>query len=689
MKKGFKKLILFTALLFAFILKVNAAGSVTVTLSGSNTATINAEYTINVNVSNVVTDIGDKKTYAVSGFIQFDPEYFQFVSLTGANIGDGSFTPSINKQNYKMALIDMNMDTGAASGTIGTIKLKAIKTGSTSVTITSPSSTDYNNNNLQVTVVPKSVTIETAKSTNNKLASLEVVGYTYTPEFNANTKGYNVTVPEDTTSVQIRATAADTKATVTLPGTNGLVTLTGASTTATVKVTSESGTPNNYTVTIKKQTTEPVVVEKSSDATLKALDVSGFSLTPAFSPTSTSYSMRVNNNITALNVKATPNDSKATVKVTGNSGWVVGNNVITIKVTAEDGVATMTYYVNVTRAAANVKSSDTNIDLRILSTHTMEPVFNNSINEYAVTVPYDVTKLDMTITPYDKKTTTKVSGNADFEIGDKNVVKILVTAEDGSTKTVTLNVTRSEDTASADILDLRVVGHTLNPEFKPSTTEYKVNVGNKEKELNLIVKVAEDSTYEVSGNKDFKVGKNVVLIKVTDRNGYIKYYQIEVNKSAKKALTFFGFPLIPFIIFLLLLLLLLFLLLLLLRRRKEEPEEEPVETKHETPVNIEFKPEFNFGSKNGTDDDVFYSSGGPINNGTGNSASEPKQIETVKEAEYDIYDDVVTKDELIDAINESMETNNTDKLQMLLEQERLNRRKEELKQQEQANRDKE
>ena len=49
---------------------------------------------------------------------------------------------------------------------------------------------------------------------------------------------------------------------------------------------------------------------------------------------------------------------------------------------------------------------------------------------------------------------------------------------------------------------------------------------------------------------------------------------------------------------------------------------------------------------------------------------------------------MVTKDELIDAINESMETNNTDKLQMLLEQERLNRRKEELRQQEQ-NRDKE
>ena len=686
MKGKFKKLILFTALLFAFILKVNAAGSVNVTLSGSNTVTVNAEYTISVNVSNVVTDISDKKVYAVAGFVQFDPEYFQFVSATGSN----GFTATMNNSTYKMALIDMMMSTGASSGTIGTIKLKAIKTGSTSITINSASSTDYDNNNLQVNITPKSVTIEEAKSSNSKLASLEVVGHTLSPVFNANTKSYTVTVPEDTTSVQINATKADQKATLTLPGTNGLVTLSGNSTNATVKVTAENGSSTNYVVTINKEThTEPQPTEKGTDATLKYLDVSGFSLNPVFTPDGTNYSMRVNNNITALNVTATPNDPKATVQISGHSGWVVGNNTITIKVTAEDGVTIKNYYVNVTRAAANVKSSDTNIDLRILSTHTMEPVFNNSINEYEVVVPEEVTKLDMTITPYDKKTNVTVSGNENFVIGNGNAVTIKVVAEDGTSKTVILKVTRTEDKASADLIDLRVVGHTLDPEFKPEITEYKVNVGSKENELNLIVKVAEDSTYEVTGNKDFKAGKNVVLIKVTDKKGFIKYYQIEVNKASKKALTFFGFPLIPFIIFLLLFLLLLFLLLLLLRRRKEEKEEEVVEPKPTTPLNIEFKPEFNFGSKNGTDDDVFYSSGGPINNGSSNSAStEPKKIENVKEAEYDIYDDVVTKDELVDALNESLETNNADKLKMLLDQENLNRQKEALRQQEQ-NKDRE
>ena len=329
MKGKLKKLIVFTALLFAFIFKVNAAGSVSITLSGSNTATINAEYTISVNVSSVNTGLtapaGDEhpelysRMFSLGGFIQYDPEYFQFVSATGAN----GFTATMNNSTHKIALIDMAMSTGASSGTIGTIKLKAIKLGSTSVTITSPSSTDYGNNNLQVTVAPKSVTIEEAKSSNSKLASLEVVGHTLNPTFNANTKSYTVTVPADTTSVQVNATKADPKATLTLPGTNGLVTLSGNSTNATVKVTAENGSSTNYVVTINKQTTEPVVTEKSNDATLKVLDVSGFSLNPAFSPDGTNYSMRVNNNITALNVTATPNHDKATVQVSGNSGWVV------------------------------------------------------------------------------------------------------------------------------------------------------------------------------------------------------------------------------------------------------------------------------------------------------------------------------------------------------------------------------
>ena len=52
---------------------------------------------------------------------------------------------------------------------------------------------------------------------------------------------------------------------------------------------------------------------------------------------------------------------------------------------------------------------------------------------------------------------------------------------------------------------------------------------------------------------------------------------------------------------------------------------------------------------------------------------------------YDPYDEIVTKDELIDAIEEGLSTKNPEKLKMLLEQEELNRKKEELRRKEESN----
>ena len=106
---------------------------------------------------------------------------------------------------------------------------------------------------------------------------------------------------------------------------------------------------------------------------------------------------------------------------------------------------------------------------------------------------------------------------------------------------------------------------------------------------------------------------------------------------------------------------------------------------------IEFKPEFNFSSKNGTDDDIV-EEGGVLNqyseSPVANNTKEKEETEEVKEVKtatpdvdvkYDLYDDVVTKDELIDAIKIAKETNDSSVLDMLLEQEELNRKKENLK----------
>lgn len=87
----------------------------------------------------------------------------------------------------------------------------------------------------------------------------------------------------------------------------------------------------------------------SSNAKLKSLKISGYSLSPSFSSGRTSYTLKVPNNVTKLNVSATTEDSKAKVtSVTGNK-LNVGVNTVTITVQAENGTQKK-YTIKVTRA---------------------------------------------------------------------------------------------------------------------------------------------------------------------------------------------------------------------------------------------------------------------------------------------------------------------------------------------------
>ena len=95
----------------------------------------------------------------------------------------------------------------------------------------------------------------------------------------------------------------------------------------------------------------------SSDATLSGLALTGIDL--AFSPATTTYIATVPATTTQTTVTPTANHGSATyvVKLAGvvdNDGTIdlaVGDNVITVVVTAEDTTTTKTYTVTVTRAA--------------------------------------------------------------------------------------------------------------------------------------------------------------------------------------------------------------------------------------------------------------------------------------------------------------------------------------------------
>ena len=102
-----------------------------------------------------------------------------------------------------------------------------------------------------------------------------------------------------------------------------------------------------------------VAAPASDDATLSSLALSGIDI-GGFNSAATGYTASVGNDVTETTVAATANDDGATYVVKlggaadsdGTVSLAVGDNVITIEVTVEDGETTKTYTVTVARAEA-------------------------------------------------------------------------------------------------------------------------------------------------------------------------------------------------------------------------------------------------------------------------------------------------------------------------------------------------
>jgi uncharacterized repeat protein (TIGR01451 family) len=97
----------------------------------------------------------------------------------------------------------------------------------------------------------------------------------------------------------------------------------------------------------------------SSNANLSSLVLSSGTLSPAFAAGTTAYSAEVDYSVTSITVTPTKENANAAIKVNGvtvSSGSAsgpialsVGDNTVTIIVTAQDGVTTRTYTLTVTR----------------------------------------------------------------------------------------------------------------------------------------------------------------------------------------------------------------------------------------------------------------------------------------------------------------------------------------------------
>ena len=271
-------------------------------------------------------------------------------------------------------------------------------------------------------------------------------------------------------------------------------------------------------------------------------------LSPGFGPGKFAYTAMVVNSVESVMVTPTVANS-ATVTVdgmkvdSGNPETValdVGVNVIRVVVEAQDGT-TRGYTVTVTREASGVAT----LSGLVISDGVLDPAFDpgafrytagvgNSVDE--VTATSTVADADATVTvTVDTGATVNRSGSDytfDLDVGS-NLVTIEVTAQDGTTQTYTVTVTRAES-SDATLSGLVISPGRLSPSFDPVDLAYTAGVDNVVTSVRVTptanhggatvtVTVDTGATVNRSGSdytvRDLDVGSNVITIVVRAQDG--------------------------------------------------------------------------------------------------------------------------------------------------------------------------
>ncbi len=217
--------------------------------------------------------------------------------------------------------------------------------------------TKYVNKDLLTTTKPEEKTV----SSNNDLSSLEIEGLTLTPSFSKDVLEYTATLEEEKDSLDVKATASASTASVKIQGKDNLK---DGENTVQVVVTAENGKTKTYTVKVTKNVTSQensASTGETQDDKLKlsSLNIAGVDFDGGFDPNKYFYELNLNIAVEKLDIEAKANREDATVEIVGNQDFVEGENLITILVTSESGEETTTYQIKVNMSADATQNQGT------------------------------------------------------------------------------------------------------------------------------------------------------------------------------------------------------------------------------------------------------------------------------------------------------------------------------------------
>lgn len=341
MKKNIMKRILSMLVMFIFAILLmtikSDAASLSISTSKSSVApggTFTVTVTVSGGAGNITTSVsngsGGKTGFLDNGSYSFNCTAGSSGSVTisaSGVVGDYATEKDQNKSASRTVQIVKPSSNSGGSSSGGSSNNKP-SGGNSSYNSVGNTSKPNNSN----TTTPD----EKEKSKDSTLSALTVKEGTITPEFNKDVKEYSLTIPYETSEVNVTATPTDSKATVAVEGNKNLK---EGENTVTVKVTAEDGSASNYVIKVTRKRVPVALKSLMIKYENQEGELIELPLNPAFNFDKLEYTLEdLEYWVEKLSIEAIPNIEGATVDIQGADNLQTGENTITItvKIKAED-----------------------------------------------------------------------------------------------------------------------------------------------------------------------------------------------------------------------------------------------------------------------------------------------------------------------------------------------------------------
>lgn len=201
---------------------------------------------------------------------------------------------------------------------------------------------------------------------------------------------------------------------------------------------------------------------------------------------------------------------------------------------ADINVGKVTY----SKTVAAPLATDNNLASLTVSNADISPAFSTNTTSYTASVPFDVSKLNITAKAADSKAKVAINNPNLTPNGTTNVT-VTVTAENGAKKTYTISVKRAQDpnykaSDNNKLSGISVEGFLLSPAFNTDTTQYVVWLPYETTSIKIGGSAADGkASVEVVGGDNLAAGQdNLVKVICTAENGDKKTYTVIVKRAA-------------------------------------------------------------------------------------------------------------------------------------------------------------